>query len=227
MSELSASDVEAYLQAHPEFFNEHLALLEQITIPHPSGSAVSLVSKQLELFRRRHHEMEGELNNLVSIAKDNDESSSKMHELTLAILEADTLDTAVHNLEEVLKECFLTDFSSVRIISSQPVKTSISGLFVEPSTEALSAFVKELTTNHARCGRPSLAQAEFLFGEHALAVKSCAIIPMAFLEIEGLIAVGSQDAERFNSDMGHLFLTQISEIVGTRFISLLKAMSES
>jgi len=226
MSELSASEVEAYLQMHPDFFNEHLPLLETLTIPHPSGAAVSLVSKQLELFRRRHNEMEGELKNLISIAQDNNESSSKMHELTLAILEADTLDTAVHNLEEVLKECFLTDFSSVKIITHTPCKTSISDLFVEPDAEVLVAFVKELTSNHARCGRPTVVQAEFLFGSDAFAVQSCAIIPMAFKEIEGLIAVGSRDAERFNQDMGHLFLTQISEIVGTRLIALLKAESE-
>ena len=34
-SELSASQVEDYLQQHPDFFQEHLNLLEQMRIPHP------------------------------------------------------------------------------------------------------------------------------------------------------------------------------------------------
>ncbi|MDC9729782.1 MAG: DUF484 family protein [Methyloprofundus sp.] len=222
MTEIQASDVEGYLQDNPDFFSEHLELLEKISIPHPSGSAISLVSKQLELFRNRHHEMENELNILIDIARNNDDSANKMHELTLAVLEADTLDIAIANLDEVLKECFLTDFFALRIISEEQVDTAMPDVFVPAGSEGLAHFVKELTSNHSSCGRPTLAQAEFLFGSQALEVQSCAIIPMAFLEIEGIIAIGSRNAERFSRDMGRLFLTQISEIVGTRFIALLK-----
>jgi uncharacterized protein YigA (DUF484 family) len=222
MSDVKASDVENYLQNNPEFFNNHLGLLEKISVPHPSGNAISLVSKQLELFRNRHHAMEDELNVLIDIAKHNDVSANKMHELTLAVLEAGTIDIAIANLEEVLKECFLTDFFAIKIISDASIETARSDVFVPADSEALTYFVKELRSNDSTCGRPTLAQAEFLFGSQALEVQSCAIIPMAFLEIEGIIAIGSRNAERFSHDMGRLFLTQISEIVGTRFISLLK-----
>ena len=71
MNEMSSVAVEAYLKQHPAFFHEHLDLLEHISIPHPSGDAVSLISKQLELFRNRHHEMETQLNGLIEIARDN------------------------------------------------------------------------------------------------------------------------------------------------------------
>jgi len=221
MSDVKANDVADYLQNNPEFFNEHLELLEQISVPHPSGNAISLISKQLELFRSRHHEMESELNDLIDIARNNDDSANKMHELTLAVLEADTLDIAVANLDEVLKECFLTDFFTIKIISEATPDTALADVFVNSDDEGLTHFVKELTSNHASCGRPTLAQAEFLFGAQALEIQSCAIIPMAFLEIEGIIAIGSRESERFSRDMGRLFLTQISEIVGTRLISLL------
>jgi len=222
MSDVEASDVADYLQNNPEFFNENLELLEQMSIPHPSGNAISLVSKQLELFRSRHQEMESELNDLIAIARNNDDSANKMHELTLAVLEADTLDIAIANLDEVLKECFLTDFFAIKIIAEATPDTALADVFVNAGDEGLTHFVKELTSNHASCGRPTLAQAEFLFGAQALEIQSAAIIPMAFLEIEGIIAIGSRDAERFSRDMGRLFLTQISEIVGTRLISLLK-----
>ena len=49
--ELTAMQVADYLKAHPDFFIEHVQLLEHLSIPHPSGGAVSLISKQLELFR--------------------------------------------------------------------------------------------------------------------------------------------------------------------------------
>jgi len=222
MSELESKEVEAYLQQHPEFFHEHLELLENISIPHPSGSAVSLISKQLELFRLRHHEMETQLNALIEIARDNDNSANKMHELTLAVLEADSLEMAIENLNVVLAECFLTDFFTVKIITDVEHDVAIADLFIDPECEDLAHFSKELKSNQAFCGRPTLAQAKFLFADNALEVQSCAIIPMAFTEIEALLAIGSRDADKFHFSMGHLFLTQMSEIIGTRFAALLK-----
>ena len=222
MSELDSIEVEAYLHKHPEFFNEHLELLENISIPHPSGNAVSLISRQLELFRKRHHEMETQLNTLIEVARDNDNSSNKMHELTLAVLEAGTLEVAIENLHVVLAECFLADFFTVKIIRAGQDDSALASLFVDPECDALGHFVKVLDSNKANCGRPTIAQARFLFGDNALGVKSCVIIPMAFTEIEGLIAIGSRDEDRFHFSMGDLFLTQMSEIIGTRFAALLK-----
>jgi uncharacterized protein YigA (DUF484 family) len=45
---------------------------------------------------------------------------------------------------------------------------------------------------------------------------------MLFTELEGLLAIGSVDEHRFHASMGHLFLTQMSEVIATRLIALLK-----
>jgi uncharacterized protein YigA (DUF484 family) len=45
---------------------------------------------------------------------------------------------------------------------------------------------------------------------------------MLFTEIEGLLAIGSRDENRFHASMGHLFLTQMSEVIATRLMTLLK-----
>jgi len=220
-SEPSASQVEDYLQQHPDFFHEHLNLLEQMSIPHPSGIAISLISKQLELFRIKHHELENQLNALVEIARDNDTSFIRMHKLTLALLEASTLEQAIANLDVVLADYFLTDFVAVRIIKQCP-DSAIANLFIEPGSENLQPFLKELASNQPKCGRPTLAQAKVLFGDSAVEVKSCAIIPMTFTELDGILAIGSREKGRFHYSMGNLFLTQMSEIIGTRLISLLR-----
>lgn len=221
MNELDSVQVEAYLHKHPEFFNEHLDLLEHIHIPHPSGNAVSLISKQLELFRQRHHDMEKRLNTLIEVARENDSSSNNMHELTLAVLEADTLEVAIKNLSDVLSEYFFTNLLSVKIIGEYSDRVAKESVFVDVSCEKLVHFEQQMQSNKASCGKPTLAQAQFLFGKEAKDVKSCAIIPMAFTEIEGLIAIGSIDENRFQFNMGDLFLTQISEIIGTRFATFL------
>jgi uncharacterized protein YigA (DUF484 family) len=220
-SALTAEEVEAYLQQHPEFFNEHLNLLEKMSIPHPCGDAVSLILKQLEIFRSKHHEQESQLTALIEIARENDTSVNRMHKLSLALLDAATLEEAIANLDLVLSEYFLTDFVAVRIIQQNP-GSALANLFIEPDSEALKAFSKELGSNQPQCGRPTLAQAKVLFGEAALEVKSCAIIPMRFTELDGLLAIGSRQEGRFHYSMGHLFLTQMAELIGTRLISLLQ-----
>jgi len=220
-TQLDDDQVAAYLQLHPDFFQDHLDLLERMHIPHPSGNAISLISKQLELFRTKHQEQENQLNALIDIARENDAAFNRMHELTLAMLEANSLEDAIANLSEVLAECFLTDFVAVKII--MPISESpISNLFVEPNAPGLQHFANILQENQPKCGRPTLAQAQFLFGEAANEVKSCAILPMVFTQLDGLLAIGSRDEGRFHYSMGSLFLTQMSEIIGTRFISLLR-----
>jgi uncharacterized protein YigA (DUF484 family) len=223
---LSTSQVEDYLQHHPDFFHEHLSLLEQMSIPHPSGTAISLISKQLELFRSKHLEMESQLNALIEIARDNDTSFIRMHKLTLALLDTSTLEQAIANLDTVLADYFLTDFVAVRIIKQRP-ESAIANLFIEPGSEDLQPFLKVLASNQPKCGRPTLGQAKVLFGNSAVEVKSCAIIPMNFTELDGILAIGSREEERFHYSMGNLFLTQMSEIIGTRLISLLRQISNA
>jgi uncharacterized protein YigA (DUF484 family) len=218
---LSTSQVEDYLQHHPDFFHEHLSLLE-----HPSGTAISLISKQLELFRSKHLEMESQLNALIEIARDNDTSFIRMHKLTLALLDTSTLEQAIANLDTVLADYFLTDFVAVRIIKQRP-ESAIANLFIEPGSEDLQPFLKVLASNQPKCGRPTLGQAKVLFGNSAVEVKSCAIIPMNFTELDGILAIGSREEERFHYSMGNLFLTQMSEIIGTRLISLLRQISNA
>ena len=45
---------------------------------------------------------------------------------------------------------------------------------------------------------------------------------MNFTELEGILAIGSREEDRFHYSMGNLFLTQMSEVIGTRLISILR-----
>ena len=222
-TEINAAQVADYLKSHPDFFIEHVHLLEQLSIPHPSGVAVSLISKQLELFRLRSQEMENQLIELIEIARGNDTAVTRMHKLNLALLDATTLDDVVTNLNIVLSEYFLTDFVAIRLIQDAP-NSDLNGLFVASDSNELKPFAEELRTGKPSCGKPTLTQARMLFGFQANEVKSCAIVPLLFTELEGLLAIGSRDESRFHASMGHLFLTQMSEVIATRLITLLQSV---
>lgn len=217
---VSADQVAEYLRQYPDFFHEHLGLLEGLSIPHPSGTATSLLLKQLELLRSSRQALESQFNDLLEIARNNDIAIIRMHKLSLALLEATTLAEIVANLNDVMAEYFLTDFVAVRIIK-QVSNPTVNNLFIAPGSEDLVPFLKQLASNEPKCGRATLAQAKVLFGDAATEVKSCAIIPMSFTELDGVLAIGSRNADRFQKSMGHLFLIQMSEIIGTRFIALL------
>jgi uncharacterized protein YigA (DUF484 family) len=217
---LTSDQVENYLLQHPEFFSEHLHLLEKMIIPHPSGNAISLISKQLEIFRNKHHELENQLNTLIEIARDNDASFNRMHKLTLTLLEASSLTDVVDKLDRILSEYFLTDFVAIRIVKPHDEADSPE-LFIGPDRESLEPFAKELSSQEPKCGRPTLAQAKVLFGESALEVKSCAIIPLSLAGTKGLLAIGSRQEGRFHYSLGNLFLNQMGELVSARILTLL------
>ena len=220
---ITADQVADYLEAHPDFFNENIQLLEKLSIPHATGGAVSLISKQLELFRTRYQEMENQLLELIEIARNNDTAVNRMHKLNLALLDALTLEEVITNLNIVLSEYFLTDFVAIRLIQDPPnADLEKLKLFITPDSKELKPFDLELRTGKPSCGKPTLTQARVLFGFQANEVKSCAIIPMLFTDLDGLLAIGSRDENRFHASMGHLFLTQMSEVIATRLITLLQ-----
>ncbi|MDD2864992.1 MAG: DUF484 family protein [Methylococcales bacterium] len=219
--EISAQQVSDYLKSHPDFFIENVHLLEHLSIPHPSGVAVSLISKQLELFRSRSQEMENQLLELIEIARGNDTAMNRMHQLNLALHDAQTIEEVVTNLHIVLTEYFLTDFVAIRLIQTDS-SANLDNVFIAPDSKDLKPFDNEFRTGRPTCGKLTLTQARVLFGFQANEVKSCAIIPMLFTDLEGLLAIGSRDENRFHASMGHLFLTQMSEVIATRLITLLQ-----
>ncbi len=70
---MNAQDVAAYLQGHPEFFEEHAEMLAavQLTSPH-SHRAVSLQERQMEILREKNKGLELRLADLVRHGHDND-----------------------------------------------------------------------------------------------------------------------------------------------------------
>jgi len=73
--------VKDYLLQHPEFFNQHPALLRDLDIKHESAGAVSLVERQIQLLREKNSSLEKKILHLVQIAQDNESSKSSYIEL--------------------------------------------------------------------------------------------------------------------------------------------------
>lgn len=58
-----------HLRAHPEFFSQHLDLLDTMNLPHPRKGSCSLVEVQLMRQRNRIQQLEAELRTLSQLAR--------------------------------------------------------------------------------------------------------------------------------------------------------------
>ena len=216
---LSADAVEDYLLRHPDFFEAHLDLLENLKVPHPSGEAVSLVARQMELLRDKGRRLEDQLNDIVRIARDNDVLHQRIHQLTLTLLAARGLEDAMAGLEWGLAQYFQTDFVAVRIFEPW-ADSPLSGLFIKPYSAEAGSFAAVLEAGQPECGTPEPEQAAALFGGQAGEVASQALVPLRHAGLSGLLAIGSRDPKRFQSGMGALFLTQLGDILSARLAAL-------
>jgi len=217
---VSADEVEVFLRRHPDFFHDRLDLLETLNVPHPCGEAVSLVSRQISLLRDRNRQLDSQIKDILQIARDNDALHQRIHQLTLTLLDASTLDDALGGLTWSLHEYFQADFVTVKIM--QPaIESPIADLCVAAGDAGLVLFAQTLETGSPYCGKPDPEHARYMFGDNAPEVLSCALAPLRHAGLKGVLAIGSRSASRFEAGMGVHFLGQLGEVVSARFASLL------
>ena len=218
--ELKPEAVADYLRAHPDFFEDHLELLETLAVPHPSGSAVSLVARQIDLLREKNRRLLKQMDELVQIARENDGLHQRIHQLTLTLVDACSVEDILAGLAWGLHQYFQADYGVMRLIEPER-PCAVSNLFI-PSSSPFRAWAETIIENaNPTCGSPDSEYAGFLFGDAARNVASHALIGLKHAGLRGVFAIGSQDAKRFRSDMGSEFLRQMSDILAARLAALL------
>lgn len=210
---LSGQQVADYLRANPEFFVEHEYLLKELKIPHQSGSAISLGERQVQVFREHRDGLREQLNDLISIAQENDQHFEKSKRLLLDLLEVKTLDEIDIVVREAFKNDENIDFSSV-IVLGDSTDYPISDIALVSVADAQSSLGNLMDSTSAICGNFNDAQLACLFpGAATEEIGSAAVIPLRNGEVLGMFSLASKDAAHFDSSMGSLFLTYISDFI--------------
>lgn len=200
-----------YLRAHPDFFNRHLDLLETLRIPHPCRPAVSLIERQVLQLREQNTQLQKKFQELIEIARHNGRLVTRMHRLTLVLIETQHLDEMLQGIKSVLRDEFKADFSSLRLaIRAAPLDITEEELL---SAEVEALFESILRTGRPCCGRLTHEQKTSLFNEAASHVASVALVPLRGMDWCGLLAIGSRDESRFHPGIGTLFLNCMGELI--------------
>jgi uncharacterized protein YigA (DUF484 family) len=205
---MTAEEVAQFFRTHPQFFDQHPELLESIYVPHPyGGRAIPLSERQILSLRERVKVLEAKLGELLKFGEDNDAISEKVHRLAAGLLGARDFAAAAQALQFHLREDFSVPHVALRLWGRPLPAGAPEGAAVEDEMRArVEAMGAPL------CG--PAAGSPFLpwFGDAQEHVRSLALVPLGQTQAVGLLALGSEDAQRFYAEMGTLYLRRIGEL---------------
>jgi uncharacterized protein YigA (DUF484 family) len=208
--ELTHAQIAEYLIAHPDFFNQHGALLAELSLPHPHGThAISITERQVLSLREKNQMLERKLAELISFGEENDAISTKLHRLALALMAATTPQELVSQLTLALHDDFAVPHVAMRLwgITADMAECA-------PAPEGLMT-----TAGHQPqpvCGPLRHQESAAWFGESFTHLRSFASIPLKAGQSpgHGLLVLGAEDPRRFYPEMGTLYLARLGQLAG-------------
>jgi len=200
---MKSEDVAHYLLNTPEFFEEHIDVLAQITLPHPHGGrTISLSERQLLTLREKNKVLEKKLHDLMIFAKENDALQHKVHEFTTSLFAARDLATLQEMIPHLLRDIFAVPHTVLNLWQVSP-----------PSMEVL---VFTDAQPQPVCLHQAAHETASWFGESAAQLHSFAYLPLHAGSVSvGLLVLASEDQQRFYPEMGTVFLQRLSEAVSS------------
>ena len=201
-----------YLKQHPEFFEEQAEFLATIMIPHPHGGrAIPISERQILTLRDKGKQLEDKLRELIVFGEQNDAIGEKVHRLTLALVGARDVEAVVAALYFNLREDFAVPHTVLRLWPAGAHPQLPAQL---PELAAVSAAARDFAESLANpyCSAHPMVDTAEWFGEAAAHLRSYAYVALKNGQAFGLLAMASEDAQRFYPEMGTLYLKRLGEV---------------
>lgn len=211
---LDEAAVADYLRRHPEFFQQHPALLAELAIPHDSGSAVSLVERQVAALREQNQKGRQRLLELVENARRNQELATRMHQLALSLMDAGDPRDVFGALYDNLRRNFNAERVAVRLFAKPAFIDFYPGEeFAGTEVEEAKLFRVLVEKGKPLTGKLKRQQQVFLFGDGGDDIHSAVMVPLKGERWGGVLAIGSPDPDRFQEHMGVELLGNLGEVL--------------
>jgi uncharacterized protein YigA (DUF484 family) len=212
--ELSAQEVASYLKANPDFFIEQEDLLAELSLPHESGKAISLLERQVTILRDRGGDARQKLNNLLENARNNDQLFDTTRNLVLALLRAKDVTEIADVAQDQLSNHNNIDSCEIILVDKKGLKVADS-VRTESEDILKKQFADVFRLKRTHCGALSEEQTQYLFPAQGTNIKSTALCPVISNgDVLALIAFGNQSDNYFNVNLDTLFLDFIGHVVG-------------
>ena len=217
---LSDETVADYLNNNPDFFRRHPTILADMSLPHHSGNATSLIERQVAILRERGIQTRHKLGELIEAAKENDTLLNTTQSLVIDLINADSLNTIFTLLQTQLHKKFGVESASVMLLTDGGLehKQTIDEKFIQNTTDAEEKISGILDNSQSLCGTLRETEAEFIFNDTKFAVGSAAIATNCIERSKGsditvILAVAHHNPDHYNSDTGTLFLDYLCDIL--------------
>ena len=217
---LSDESVANFLTNNPDFFHRNPTILAEMSLPHQSGNATSLIERQVAILRERGIQTRHKLGELIEAAKENDSLLNTTQSLVIDLINADSLNNIFTLLQTELHKKFTIESASVTLISDAETQQqySIAADFFQNSSAAEQTISGIVNNNQSLCGSLREAEAAFIFSDTKFAIGSAAIASNKIERSTGsdiivMLAVAHHSADHYNSDAGTLFLDYLCDIL--------------
>lgn len=216
MTKLTDEAVAEFLAENSDFFDRKPTALEHLSLQHASGSAVSLIERQVNTLRSRNHQLQSRLTTLLDTARENENRVRQINNLSRMLIAARSVDEIVKGLQTCMAQDFGVDAVFLGIVGEG--EAHVDGLcYLRDGDALLADYENFFRMGQVICGPLSSDQNNQLFVERKATkpLRSAAFVPLGKPTTAGMLVLASCDADRFTPDVGTLFLELLADLVAT------------
>ena len=170
-------DIVRYLRDHPAFFEAHQDILAGMILSHESGTAVSLIERQVQILREQKEEQKTKLQSLISTAHNNEKLNNNVNGLILALLDAPSLNDVLNVIEQRISADFEADAVVIKLLASDSDLLKGHEELTSWQQPALVIGEKVMTSRQPMCGSFNTKQRQALFDDSD--ILSAGVVPLA------------------------------------------------
>ena len=195
-----------YLLSNRDFFVHHGDLLTELRIPHDSGAAVSLVERQIGVYREKSLRLEKQLKELLKVARENERLGHLLHQFSVSLMRTQSTAAVLDLTRITVKRDFRADQVAVQLFDND---ATVDDMFADMSA-----------SRNVVCGMLSARKRALLFDHPDEAASMALILLHAEGNNMGVMALASKDKNSFHPSKGILFLSQLGDLVSHRLLTV-------
>ena len=200
----------------------------QLSIPHESGTAISLLERQVAVFRERQSVLHDQIQEFFKNARNNDNLFEKTRAVILELLHCTNLAALQRVITDKLRIDFAASAAALVFVSDLPESVGVTRL---PTAAVRTALGNLMQKPGTYCGPLNWAQKSLLFPKQIPTIISAAIVPLQILDSSRirrdygfpLLLIGSSEDNQFNSSLDTLFLDFIGEVLTSKLQTIIAA----
>ena len=210
IEEVTPNSIELFLSRNPDFFKTRQSLVKHLGLSFVPSSIIDFSHRRTDVLKEKNQLLETTMHQLVAFGENNDVILANLHDLAMSLMISRTKELVLEAIYHHLETTFLVPYIAMRVWGS------LSDSFLSPETDEVSENVKTFfsTIRTPWCGKASTSEISEWFGENKMQLASLAVVKiMVSGEHVGLLAMGSEDENRFQEEMETVFLARMASLI--------------